>query len=84
MTLRLGVVLPTYNERGNLRTMVERLDAALVGLVLSVGPLVAALIFLVDFITSALGAKHFGASRRATWCRVKTTTRHWSQRDTSL
>ncbi|MFC0587967.1 glycosyltransferase [Novosphingobium aquiterrae] len=32
MTLRLGVVLPTYNERGNLRTMVERLDAALGGI----------------------------------------------------
>ncbi|MFM5886385.1 MAG: glycosyltransferase, partial [Novosphingobium sp.] len=32
MTLRLGVVLPTYNERGNLRTMVERLDAALAGI----------------------------------------------------
>ena len=29
MTLRLGIVLPTYNERGNLRGMVERLDAAL-------------------------------------------------------
>lgn len=32
MTLRLGVVLPTYNERGNLRTMVERLDKALDGI----------------------------------------------------
>lgn len=32
MTLRLGVVLPTYNERKNLRTMVERLDAALAGI----------------------------------------------------
>lgn len=32
MTLRLGVVLPTYNERGNLRTMVERLDKALAGI----------------------------------------------------
>ncbi|MDE2436422.1 MAG: glycosyltransferase family 2 protein [Sphingomonadales bacterium] len=31
MTLRLGVVLPTYNERGNLRSMVERLDKALAG-----------------------------------------------------
>ena len=29
MTLRLGVVLPTYNERNNLRGMVERLDKAL-------------------------------------------------------
>ena len=29
MTIRLGVVLPTYNERGNLRGMVERLDHAL-------------------------------------------------------
>lgn len=32
MTLRLGVVLPTYNERGNLRSMVERLDKALPGI----------------------------------------------------
>ncbi len=32
MTLRLGIVLPTYNERGNLRTMVARLDAALEGI----------------------------------------------------
>ena len=31
--LQLGIVLPTYNERGNLRTMVERLDKALVGIV---------------------------------------------------
>ena len=29
MTLRLGVVLPTFNERKNLRGMVDRLDAAL-------------------------------------------------------
>jgi len=32
MTLRLGVVLPTYNERKNLRGMVDRLDKALVGI----------------------------------------------------
>jgi dolichol-phosphate mannosyltransferase len=32
MTLRLGVVLPTYNERGNLRTLLARLDAALAGI----------------------------------------------------
>ncbi|MFM6951077.1 MAG: polyprenol monophosphomannose synthase, partial [Novosphingobium sp.] len=32
MTLRLGVVLPTYNERKNLRGMVERLDKALTGI----------------------------------------------------
>lgn len=32
MTLQLAVVLPTYNERANLRSMVERLDAALVGI----------------------------------------------------
>ncbi len=32
MNLRLGVVLPTYNERGNLRGMVKRLDAALAGI----------------------------------------------------
>jgi dolichol-phosphate mannosyltransferase len=32
MTLRLGIVLPTYNERGNLRSMVERIDAALPGI----------------------------------------------------
>jgi len=30
--IRLGIVLPTYNERGNLRTMVQRLDAALAGI----------------------------------------------------
>ena len=30
--IRLGIVLPTYNERGNLRSMVARLDAALVGI----------------------------------------------------
>ncbi|MBC2665547.1 glycosyltransferase family 2 protein [Novosphingobium flavum] len=30
--IRLGIVLPTYNERGNLRTMVQRLDAALTGI----------------------------------------------------
>jgi dolichol-phosphate mannosyltransferase len=32
MALRLGVVLPTYNERGNLRLLVERLDKALAGI----------------------------------------------------
>lgn len=32
MTLRLGVVLPTYNERKNLRSMIERLDQALAGI----------------------------------------------------
>ena len=32
MTIRLGVVLPTYNERKNLRGMVERLDKALQGI----------------------------------------------------
>ena len=30
--IQLGIVLPTYNERGNVRSMVERLDAALAGL----------------------------------------------------
>ncbi|HEY6868249.1 MAG TPA: glycosyltransferase family 2 protein [Novosphingobium sp.] len=30
--IRLGVVLPTYNERGNLRSMIARLDAALEGI----------------------------------------------------
>lgn len=30
--LQLAVVLPTYNERGNLRALVERLDKALAGL----------------------------------------------------
>ncbi len=29
--LQLGIVLPTYNERGNIRGMVQRLDEALVG-----------------------------------------------------
>lgn len=32
MTLQLAIVLPTYNERGNLRSMVERLDQALAGI----------------------------------------------------
>ena len=32
MTIQLGVVLPTYNERKNLRTMVARLDQALAGI----------------------------------------------------
>ena len=32
MTIRLGVVLPTYNERKNLRGMIARLDAALQGI----------------------------------------------------
>ena len=32
MTIRLGVVLPTYNERKNLRGMVARLDKALQGI----------------------------------------------------
>lgn len=32
MSIRLGVVLPTYNERKNLRGMVERLDKALAGI----------------------------------------------------
>lgn len=32
MTLQLAIVLPTYNERGNLRSMIERLDQALVGI----------------------------------------------------
>lgn len=31
-TIQLGIVLPTYNERGNIRSMVERLDAALAGI----------------------------------------------------
>jgi dolichol-phosphate mannosyltransferase len=30
--LRLGIVLPTFNERGNLRTMVARIDKALAGI----------------------------------------------------
>ena len=32
MTLQLAIVLPTYNERGNLQAMVERLDNALAGI----------------------------------------------------
>ena len=32
MTIRLGVVLPTYNERKNLRGMIDRLDKALEGI----------------------------------------------------
>ncbi len=32
MTLQLAIILPTYNERNNLRTLVERLDAALTGI----------------------------------------------------
>ncbi len=32
MNLRLAIVLPTFNERGNLKTLIERLDAALVGI----------------------------------------------------
>jgi dolichol-phosphate mannosyltransferase len=32
MTLQLAIVLPTYNERGNLRSLVTRLDAALAGI----------------------------------------------------
>ncbi len=31
-SLQLAVVLPTYNERGNLRALVERMDKALAGL----------------------------------------------------
>ncbi len=31
-SLQLAIVLPTYNERGNLRSMVERLDRALAGI----------------------------------------------------
>ena len=30
--IELGIVLPTYNERGNLRSMIERLDTALQGI----------------------------------------------------
>ena len=30
--IRLGIVLPTFNERGNLRSMIERLDQALQGI----------------------------------------------------
>jgi len=30
--LQLGIVLPTFNERGNLRSMVERIDRALAGI----------------------------------------------------
>lgn len=30
--LQLGIVLPTYNERGNVRSMVQRLDEALQGI----------------------------------------------------
>jgi dolichol-phosphate mannosyltransferase len=32
MSLRLAIVLPTYNERANLASMVERLDGALAGI----------------------------------------------------
>lgn len=32
MSLRLGIVLPTFNERNNLRSLVERIDAALPGI----------------------------------------------------
>ena len=32
MTLQLAIVLPTFNERKNLRSMVERLDKALAGI----------------------------------------------------
>lgn len=32
MTLQLAIVLPTYNERANLRSMIARLDAALAGI----------------------------------------------------
>ncbi|WP_120717680.1 glycosyltransferase [Tsuneonella amylolytica] len=32
MTLQLGIVLPTYNERGNLARLIARLDVALVGI----------------------------------------------------
>ena len=32
MTLRLAVVLPTYNERGNLRSLIQRLEKALDGI----------------------------------------------------
>ena len=32
LPLRLGIVLPTFNERGNLSGMVQRLDAALAGI----------------------------------------------------
>jgi dolichol-phosphate mannosyltransferase len=32
MSLRLAIVLPTFNERANLRSLVERLDAALQGI----------------------------------------------------
>lgn len=32
MTLQLAIVLPTYNERANLRSMVARLDTALAGI----------------------------------------------------
>lgn len=32
MSIRLGVVLPTYNERKNLRGMIDRLDKALAGI----------------------------------------------------
>ena len=36
MTIRLGVVLPTYNERKNLQGMIDRLDAALTGIAFEV------------------------------------------------
>ena len=32
MALQLAIILPTYNERGNLRSMIERLDQALRGI----------------------------------------------------
>ncbi|MDB5724112.1 MAG: dolichol monophosphate mannose synthase, partial [Novosphingobium sp.] len=32
MTLQLAIVLPTFNERGNLRSMVQRIDQALDGI----------------------------------------------------
>lgn len=32
MSLRLAIILPTYNERSNLRPLVERLEAALTGI----------------------------------------------------
>ena len=55
MPLQLAVILPTYNERGNLRSLVARLDAALAGIACGLALLYGAGAALAPWLASQHG-----------------------------